>query len=207
MTSGLAVMKRKASQPAQKCVATTKAGVLCKRNAQQGSTVCASHKTPAQVASVVQGVKFPGIYSRALAGAHQVIAEEVVAQGELEALKSTDIGDELALARVELAQMLKAENYTAKQRLNAITTIAKVANIAERLKKLDNSAIRAEFVDAIIQAVTFAFHRANAITDPVERAQIFQQEFAAFFPEVDGVTPSMDTEYTVMENGNGQAEE
>ena len=33
------------------CVATTKAGTLCKRKAEDGSTVCAAHRTPAQLAA------------------------------------------------------------------------------------------------------------------------------------------------------------
>lgn len=207
MSSGLATVKKTSLQPVQPCVATTKAGTPCKRNAQAGSSVCISHKTAAQTAAAVQGAKFPGIYSRSLAGVHKEIVDEVVAQGEYEGLKSTDIEPELALARIELAQMLQAEDYSAKQRLNAIQTIAKVASIAKNLKELDNNAIRAEFVDAIIKAVTFAFHRANAISDPVERAQIFQQEFMAFFPEVEGTPqPFVDGEYTVTENSNGQGE-
>lgn len=207
MSSGLATVKKTSLQPVQPCVATTKAGTPCKRNAQAGSSVCISHKTAAQTAAAVQGAKFPGIYSRSLAGVHEEIVNEVIAQGEYEGLKSTDIEPELALARVELAHMLKADDYSAKQRLNAIQTIAKVASIAKNLKELDNNAIRAEFVDAIIKAVTFAFHRANAISDPVERAQIFQQEFMAFFPEVEGTPqPFVNGEYKVMENGSDVSE-
>ena len=206
MSSSLATTKKTSLQPVQPCVATTKAGNLCKRNAEPGSSVCCSHRTPAQTAAVVHGAKFPGLYSRSLVGIRKEIADEVIDQGELDVLKSTDIDGELALARVELAQMLKADNYSSKQHLRAIETIAKVASLAKKLKEMDNNAIRAEFVDAIIKAVTFAFHRANAISDPAERASVFQHEFMAFFPEVEGVSqPFAEGEYTVVD-GNGNDE-
>ena len=191
----------KNSQRIGPCVATTKAGGLCKRKAEAGSTVCPSHKTSAQKAAVTSNSKFPGIYARALAGARKQISDTVEAEGEFEDIKSTDITNELGLARIELANMLESDEYSAKQHLKAIETISKVATLAERLKEMDNNAIRHEFVEAVISAVTFAFHRANAISDAAERATIFMREFQAFFPEVEGSKPFIDTEVTVLPNG------
>ncbi len=197
MSSNLALLNAR-SKRVGPCVATTKAGNLCKRKAEVGSTVCKSHKTAAQAAAVTTNSKFPGIYARALAGARKTIADVVEAEDELEDIKSTDITNELGLARIELAQMLESDEYSAKQHLKAIETIAKVATLAERLKEMDNNAIKHEFMDAVISAATFAFHRANAISDPAERATIFAHEFQAFFPEVEGEKPSVDTEVTVL---------
>lgn len=205
MSSNLASVKSTSLQPVQPCVATTKAGVLCKRKAQPGSTVCRSHKTPAQTASAVTGAKFPGLYSRALVGIRKEIADEVIAEGQLSLLQQTDIEDELALSRIEMAQMLASDDYSAKQHLRALETISKIAATAKKLKEMDNNAIRHEFVTAIISAVTFAFHRANAISDPAERQSVFQHEFMAFFPEVEGTPqPFVNGEYIVTdEGGNG----
>ena len=206
MTSKLAKIKTTSLQPAQPCGAITKAGALCKHNALPGSSVCNSHKTPAQAASAIARAKFPGLYSRSLVGIRKEIADEVVAQGELLALRSTDIEDELALSRIELAQMLASNEYSAKQHLKAVETIARVASLAKKLKEMDNNAIKSEFVSAVIGAVTFAFHRANSISDPAERAIVFQREFMGFFPEVEG-TPepfsdgTINGEYTIMNGG------
>ncbi len=200
MSQGLVALKNR-SQRIGPCVATTKAGSLCKKKALPGSTVCASHKTPAQAASAPARSKFPGLYARALVGARKEIADVVEAEQEFEDLKSTDVTDELALARIELAQMLRSDEYSAKQHLKAIETIAKVATLAERLKDMDNNAIKHEFMEAVINAVTFAFHRANAISDPAERAVIFMHEFQAFFPEVEGDAPFVDAEVKVSVDG------
>ncbi len=196
MPSGLAKLNT-ASKRVGPCVATTKAGSLCKHKAQVGSTVCASHKTKAQIASSQKTSKFTGIYARSISGSRKLIADQVMEEGEFEGLKSTDIEQELALGRIELAMMLDSDEYSAKQHFKAIETISKVAVLAKRLKEMDNTAIRHEFVEAVINAVTFAFHRANAISDPAERSTIFMREFQAFFPDVEG--DIVDTKVTVLD--------
>lgn len=117
------------------------------------------------------------------------IRKELTAHPELiEQLYTTDIGEELAVSRIVLAEILKGtkiDNKTSADRrmaLQALKLIGRIAKTAEDIREKKDNIIKQEFLDGIIAAITHAFIRANDYERKADRARIFMSEFAAMLP-------------------------
>lgn len=173
--------KQIAIEDPRQCAGINNQGLPCARKPPHGSKYClshASHMVP----------KF-GIYSHALNSSLKELEAEVFNQGRYEELKKTDLEDELALARLTVMQLINDPFYNTKPtiRLKALETIAKIAKTIKQIAEVDAAALRKEFLDSLLNAVSFAFHAANQYTDPAERTRAFINELALFFPNPDDI--------------------
>jgi hypothetical protein len=123
-----------------------------------------------------------GLYHHLVDSSMQQIYAEVEAQGKISELSRPDLEEELKIARVQLIALLKNPNASAGIRLKAMETIQRIAKTAKIMKEIDASALRQEFLDSLLNAVSFAWHRANSISDPADRTRTFVSELAMWFP-------------------------
>lgn len=117
------------------------------------------------------------------------IRKELTAHPEfIEQLYTTDLGEELALARVVLAELVKKRNGKDKDDidreliLQSLKIISRIAKDAKVIREKESNIIKEEFMDGIIAAITHAFTRCNGYERPGDRARIFMSEFAALLP-------------------------
>ena len=124
------------------------------------------------------------------------IRKELTSHPELiEQLYTTDLGEELALARVVLAELVKkrkdGEDIDKELILQCLKVISRLAKDAKIIREKENNIITQEFMDGIIAAITHAFTRSNGYERPGDRARIFMSEFAALLPG--NPAPDLDT--------------
>lgn len=161
---------------ARKCKAVKRDGTPCEAFALPGLDRCAAH---------AKKRRSSGLYARRYALALKEIYDEVEREGELEQLSRTDLEEELRAARIQLMDILGDEEATPRQRLTALEIVSRIVKTAKLIKELDRDAIRKEFMDAILTAVTHAFYMANRLATPSARSEAFIRELMAFFPTVD----------------------
>lgn len=116
------------------------------------------------------------------------IRKELTTHPELiEQLYTTDLGEELALARIVLAELVKKRSdkdgdLNRELVLQSLKIISRIAKDAKIIREKENDVITREFMDGIIAAITHAFTRCNGYDRPSDRARIFMSEFAALLP-------------------------
>jgi hypothetical protein len=177
-------MKRTAKKHVTKkfCASKTTSGEPCKQYVQKGKPFCNLHIYRASPKHITAS----GIYTTSLDKSLRELEAETIAAGRLDDLKRLDLEQELVIARLQLMEILADREgiYGAKARLTAIDTIVKVAKYAKALKEIDANALRRDFLDSIIVAISFAFQRANNMQDPADRSVAFIREMSQFFPDV-----------------------
>lgn len=99
----------------------------------------------------------------------------------VEQLYTVDLGEELAIARIVAANLLKTGNDQ-KIQMQALQLIAKIAKTAVEIQEKQAHVIKEEFMNGIISAVIHAFTRANSYIRQSDRARIFVSEFASILP-------------------------
>ena len=131
---------------------------------------------------------------------YENIRKELTAHPELmEQLYTTDLGEELAVARIVLAELIKKTNgkkdsdsdIDRELVLSSLKVISRIAKDAKIIREKENNVITREFMDGIIAAITHAFTRCNSYQRPSDRARIFMSEFAALLPG--NPAPDLDT--------------
>ena len=129
---------------------------------------------------------------------YENIRKELTAHPELvEQLYTTDLGEELAVARIVLAELIKKTNgkkdsdIDRELILSSLKIISRIAKDAKIIREKENDVIKREFMDGIIAAITHAFTRCNNYERPSDRARIFMHEFAALLPG--NPAPDLDT--------------
>lgn len=124
-------------------------------------------------------------------GYHNIRKELLEHPEYIEQLYSSNISEELAIARIVLAELMQRDNNKPDATLTpedkdlvmkALRLVAKIAKTAKEIQVAESHVIKREFMDGIIAAVTHAFTRANAYTRPSDRARIFMQEFSSMLP-------------------------
>lgn len=116
------------------------------------------------------------------------IHQNLVQHPELiEQLYSVDLGEELAISRIVVANLLKGDNgeleYADKElQLKALQLVAKIAKTATEIQEKQAHVIKEEFMNGIIAAVIHAFTRANSYSRQSDRARVFVSEFASVLP-------------------------
>ena len=125
------------------------------------------------------------------------IRKELTAHPEfMEQLYTTDLGEELALARIVLSELLykddKTEDIDKDMILTALKLVSRIAKDAKIIREKESDVIKREFMDGIIAAITHAFTRCNGYEHQSDRARIFMHEFAALLPG--NPTPDLTTE-------------
>lgn len=179
----------------------------CGNPTEDGTLRCAYHNKVLQVRmGLGEGPKALGIYGRVLAQGLKELTFEAESQGKIEELKDPNLGNELAAARLLLASIIDEEEMDKDQVMKGLETIAKIARTAKTIAEIDAAALRQEFIDSVMNAAIFAFHRANAAVDPAERSIIFVREFASMFPGInaDGIPDVFEGEATRV-NGDSDA--
>jgi len=158
----------------------------CGNSIEDGTLRCSYHNKVLQVRmGLGEGPKALGIYGRVLAQGLKELTFEAESQGKIEELKDPNLGNELAAARLLLASIIDEEEMDKSEVMKGLETIAKIARTAKTIAEIDAAALRQEFIDSVMNAAIFAFHRANAALDPAERSMIFVREFASMFPGID----------------------
>lgn len=127
---------------------------------------------------------------------YENIRKELTAHPEfIEQLYSTDLGEELALARIVLSELLsknkKDDNIDKELILQSLKLVSRIAKDAKIIREKESDVIKREFMDGIIAAITHAFTRCNGYDRPSDRARIFMHEFSALLPG--NPTPGLDT--------------
>lgn len=128
---------------------------------------------------------------------YENIRKELTAHPEfIEQLYTTDLGEELALARIVLAELVKKrsskdDDIDKELILQCLKVISRIAKDAKLIREKENDVIKREFMDGIIAAITHAFTRCNGYKRPDDRARIFMSEFAALLPG--NLAPDLDT--------------
>ena len=187
MTNLLATRK-KSLKPPTRCAGTVKSTDLpCKKWSMRASDFCQKHQGNRAVVLHNAEVPIPnsrfGIYAKNLSDAQQEIRINIAKQGLLDEFKKPDLEDELMIARVILADLLNDDTgVTNTARIRTIETVARIAKIAKVIKDIDQEQVKADFLNAVINAMNYSFTRANGMQDPAERAKVFIDEFASFFP-------------------------
>jgi hypothetical protein len=179
----------------------------CQNPTEDGTLRCAYHNKVLSVRmGLGEGPKALGIYGRVLAQGVKELTFEAESQGKIEELKDPNLGNELAAARLLLASIIDEEEMDKSEVMKGLETIAKIARTAKTIAEIDAAALRQEFVDSVVNAAVFAFHRANAAVDPAERSGIFVREFASMFPGIseDGIPNIVDGEAVEL-NGDSNA--
>ncbi|KKN69260.1 hypothetical protein LCGC14_0442550 [marine sediment metagenome] len=130
---------------------------------------------------------------------YENIRRELTAFPEfIEQLYTTDLGEELAVARIVLAELLKKKDNNNKGSkdskgsnnnsldreliLQSLKVISRIAKDAKLIREKESNVIKQEFMDGIIAAITHAFTRCNGYQSPSDRARVFMSEFAALLP-------------------------
>lgn len=119
-------------------------------------------------------------YRGALTRASRVLLEEAERFGE--DLGTTDLEAELEVARVQLAEILSDEEAPVADRLKALEVVAKIARTARAIQEINAQALRQEFLEALLTAISHAFKEANALPTPEARAKKFIEELTTLFP-------------------------
>lgn len=128
-----------------------------------------------------------GFYTRQVYDSIKLLRNQAELNGEADRLYDRNIDEELALARLLLAGWLQQHNQDTDiplpDLLNCIKLISQVAELAQKIAKQEESRgeLTPEMLDAIVTAVTHAFHKANLKITPVERAALFSSEIANLF--------------------------
>lgn len=130
---------------------------------------------------------------------YENIRKELTSFPELtEQLYTTDLGEELAVARIVLAELLKKNDTKDPDKdpdkdliLQCLKIVSRIAKDAKVIREKENNVIKREFMDGIIAAITHAFTRCNNYQRPSDRARIFMHEFAALLPG--NPAPDLDT--------------
>lgn len=129
---------------------------------------------------------------------YENIRKELTAHPELmEQLYTTDLGEELAVARIVLATLIQKTQTKDKEGpdtdlvLQCLKIVSRIAKDAKIIREKENDVIKREFMDGIIAAITHAFTRCNSYQRPSDRARIFMHEFAALLPG--NPAPDLDT--------------
>lgn len=132
----------------------------------------------------VVGNKF-GLYTRQVAKSIQTLAAEAERSGDLSDLYSTDLSEELAVARLLLMHWLKQhsedDDFPLKDVLDCIQIISRVARTSKSISDSDEGALKDDFLRAILEAITHAFHKANLSRTPEARARTFVDEVGKIF--------------------------
>ncbi|KKN06474.1 hypothetical protein LCGC14_1076910 [marine sediment metagenome] len=131
---------------------------------------------------------------------YQSIRKELTAHPEfVEQLYSTDLGEELAVARIVLAELIKkttdSNSLDRGLVLKALRLVSRIAKDAKTIREKEENVIKREFMDGIIAAITHAFTRCNGYERPSDRARVFMSEFAALLPG----NPALDIDEVVVE--------
>lgn len=133
-------------------------------------------------------------------GYHNIRKELTEHPEYIEQLYSSNIGQELAVSRIVLAELMQRDSSKPEAALTsedkdlvmkALRLVAKIAKTAKEIQVAESNVIKRDFMDGIIAAVTHAFTRANAYNRPSDRARIFMQEFSSMLP---GASVSVSTE-------------
>ncbi len=201
----LVTIRKKSLAPTTKCQATTSGGRSCKKWAIRGSSLCLQHQTklPNAQPKVSNNSRF-GIYARQLSVAQREIYAEAVRQGVMDDFRRPDLEEELAIARILLADMLAADNLTNSTRLRAIELVSKIAKTAKLIKELDQATLKQDFLSAVMDAINYAFQRANGYTDPAERGRVFVSEFSSFFPLLNDAGEAVYPEHEIVQEVEGE---
>jgi len=178
MVSKVASQKKKALVRLSQCAHIKDTGEQCRAKPLRGQPTCRKHTRhrPTDL----------GIYSTAIDASLRTIASEVESIGKLSELRKTDLEDEIALARLQVMDLMKMEGVPALVRLKALSLVSKIIKDAHKVKEIDAAALNTNFLNSILEAVAYSFHRANAIADPAQRSQIFIRELSLWFPQVTG---------------------
>jgi hypothetical protein len=166
--------------PVALCAHVNKDLGTCQKPSAPGSTTCTFH-----VATSVGRQSKYGLYSKNIDSSLQLILAEVINQGKYEDLKITDLEDELIISRLQLMSLMQDANARPVIRMKAIETVARIAKTAKLVKEVDANALRQDFLNSVLTAISYSFQRANSLQDPAERARTFIAEMAEFFPAVD----------------------
>lgn len=170
-----------------KCVAKNKA-----RKVYPGYQHCWSHmrrseRAIARKQNALQGVVGGtfGFYTRQVSKTIQTLAAEAERAGDLHDLYSTDLSEELATSRLLLMHWLKQHSEDAdfplKDVLDCVQIISRVARTSKSIADSDEGALKEEFLRAILEAITHAFHKANLSRTPEARASAFVSEIGRIF--------------------------
>jgi hypothetical protein len=141
---------------------------------------------------VVSG-KF-GFYTRHLSKTLQTLAAEAERAGDLSSLYTTELSEELFTSRLLLMQWLKEhsedKDFPLKDVLDCVQIISRIARTSKTISDSDEGALKEEFLRAILEAITHAFHKANLGRTPEARATAFVDEVGKIFR---GGTKQFDT--------------
>jgi len=126
-----------------------------------------------------------GIYTRHIAKSIQTLAAEAERAGDLADLYTTDLSEELVTARLLLASWLNKhsddEDFPLRDVLDCIQIISRIARTSKSVSDSDEGALKEEFLHAILEAITHAFHKANLSRTPEARASAFVNEIGRIF--------------------------
>lgn len=172
--------RRKKSLLRKHCTKTTASGEPCKKWALLGKETCNKHIKQAK--NLPAPVNRFGIYAQQLTDSQKVIYDETARLNLLDEFRKPDLEDELILARIIVADMLNEPDMSNPRRLKALEVLSKITRTAKLIKEYDVAAVKADFMVAIQDAITYAFQRANSYSDPAVRSRVFVDEFASFFP-------------------------
>lgn len=195
--TNLAATRKKSLKQSTPCIGIKKNGEPCKKWSLKTSDFCLKHQGSRAV--VLHDAPLPppatrfGIYAKNLSDAQQEIRINIAKQGLLDDFKKPDLEDELMISRVILADLLDGQGdaqVSNTARIRTIETVARIAKIAKHITEIDQEQVKADFLNAVINAMNYAFHRANGLQDPAERAKVFVDEFASFFPQSNQIQPA-----------------
>lgn len=123
-----------------------------------------------------------GIYHEDLSSSMQEIKNSVAERNETHKLYDTSILEELQLARVLLITWLRThkddDDIPLKDLLECTNTVTKIAKLALDIQKADQNELSAEQRNRLVTLVSQAFHRANVVDDPAQRAIVFTTELS-----------------------------
>jgi hypothetical protein len=173
-----------------RCEGLTKDGNRCRRGALKGTSECYAHRTSAiaKRGPIPRSLAKMGIYRSQLNQSLLDIAVELEKAGSIEELKKPTLEEELVLSRLQVME-LTSGNAPPGMRLKALELVGRIARTAKQLQEIETAKFKEEFLDSLINAVTFAFHRANILDDPADRNKAFIEELAMFFPQVRPLDP------------------
>ena len=125
-----------------------------------------------------------GLYDGNTWKGYGIIKKQIESYPEkVERLFSTNLEDELAMARILLMEITKgAKIDNPRLAMRGLKLIAEVAKIAREIQKLEENALKREFITAVMEAISHAFTTANAHQRPSDRARVFMSEITSMLP-------------------------
>ena len=126
-----------------------------------------------------------GLYDGSLSDSLRLLQLKAQQSNKIGQLTDVNITAELALSRLLLSDWLdKHKDDTqipVKDLTDILKTIAQIAKLSQSIGQADEKALSDEVMRAIINSISHAFHKANLLQTPEERAVAFATEIASIF--------------------------